>query len=132
MHFVNQTATYSKQRFQQLVIDDPLQYHFTFNWTQTLSQIEEAVKISEHVFKTANGQPAPVKLVAFPMDRNNLLLRLENIGDLFDYPSTATLADTVVYVDLQQLAKDIYFQANGAAIINISSSVEPMSRAFSA
>ena len=37
VHYVNRTATYSKQRFQQLVVDDPLQYHFAFNYTQTKS-----------------------------------------------------------------------------------------------
>lgn len=63
----------------------------------------------------SNGQPVPVKIQVFPMARNMLLLRLENIGDLFDYPSTATLADTVVYVDVNALAKDLYFKANGAS-----------------
>lgn len=33
VHFVNKTQTYSKQRYQQLIIDDPIQYHFAFNFT---------------------------------------------------------------------------------------------------
>jgi hypothetical protein len=97
------------------VIDDPLQYHFAFNWTQTPQVAAPEHSISETVFKTPNGQPAPVKVLTLPVSKNTLLLRVENLADLFDYPPTATLADTVVYVDLQQLAKDLYFKANGAA-----------------
>ncbi len=33
VHFVNKTYTYSKQRFQQLVIEDPVQLNFAFNFT---------------------------------------------------------------------------------------------------
>jgi hypothetical protein len=43
LHFVNLTATYSKQRFQQLVQDDPLQYFFAFNYTtSTISKRKQA------------------------------------------------------------------------------------------
>ncbi len=49
------------------------------------------------------------------MGRNLLFLRLENIADLFDYQSTQTLTDTGVYVDVPQLAKNFFYQANGAS-----------------
>jgi lipase chaperone LimK len=52
-------------------------------------------------------------MISYPMDRNLLLLRVENIADLFDYPANATLDDTVAYVDLNQLARNLYQQANG-------------------
>ena len=56
-----------------------------------------------------------MKAQVFPMDRNTLLLRVENIADLFDYSANAKLSDTVIYVDIPQLAKDLYFKANGAS-----------------
>jgi hypothetical protein len=59
--------------------------------------------------KGANGQPVPVKIQVFPMGRNLLFLRLENIADLFDYQSTQTLTDTGVYVDVPQLAKNFFY-----------------------
>lgn len=60
LHFVNHTATYSKQRFQQLVQDDPLQYHFAFNYTLPealgVEQAEYSVDILEGVVsQTASG-----------------------------------------------------------------------------
>jgi hypothetical protein len=44
--------------------------------------------------------PIPTKIISYPIDRNMLLVRVENIADLFDFPVGATLEDTVVYVDL--------------------------------
>ena len=44
-------------------------------------------------------------------------MRIENIGDLFDYPDNASVTDTTAYVDLQQLAKDIYYKANPSSYL---------------
>jgi hypothetical protein len=63
------------------------------------------------------SQPVPVKVHAFPINRNLLLVRIENIGDLFDYPDNANVTDTTAYVDLQQLAKDIYYKANPSSYL---------------
>ena len=115
LHFANLSATYSKQRFQQLVIDDPLQYSFAFNYTlPTASVAAEEIPLSEDVIKSYGAQPAPVKVHTFPVGRNQLMIRVENIADLFDYPANAKLSDTAVYADIPQLAKDLYFKANGA------------------
>lgn len=117
VHFVNKTQTYSKQRYQQLIIDDPLQYHFAFNYTINPMSTEEDEPVPfglpEGFVKQPNGIPAPIKATSYPMKRNLLLLRVENIGDLFDYPAGSTLQDTVAYVDLNALAKDFWYKANG-------------------
>ncbi len=47
------------------------------------------------------------------MDRNLLLVRVENIADLFDYPAGTTLDATVTYFDLSQLARNLYQYTNG-------------------
>jgi hypothetical protein len=116
VHFVNKTQTYSKQRYQQLSIDDPLQLNFAFNYTITPMSTEEApmtLALPEGIVRQRNGIPAPIKVTSYPMDRNVLMVRIENIGDLFDYPKGATLQDTVAYVDLTALAKDFWYKANG-------------------
>ena len=102
MHFVNKTTTYSKQRLQQLVIDDPLQYNFAFNYTIYTGVGEDLNQdiLRGVVQQTNDAIPAPVKIISYPMDRNLLLVRVENIADLFDYPAGSTLDDTVTYFDL--------------------------------
>lgn len=71
--------------------------------------------MSEQIFKSFGAsQPAPVKVQVFPVARNQITLRVENIADLFDYPTGTRLQDTAVYADIPQLAKDLYFKANGA------------------
>ena len=115
MHFVNKTTTYSKQRLQQLVIDDPLQYNFAFNYTIYTGVGEDLNQdILRGVVKQINDViPAPVKIISYPMDRNLLLVRVENIADLFDYPAGSTLDDTVTYFDLNQLSRNLYQYTNG-------------------
>jgi len=117
VHFVNKTQTYSKQRFQQLVIEDPVQLNFAFNFTVTPMAADaksENLGLPEGIVRVAsNGVPPPIKVTSYPMDRNLLMVRIENVGDLFDYPKNSTLQDTVAYVDLSALAKDFWYKANG-------------------
>lgn len=44
---------------------------------------------------------------------NTLLARFENLADLYDYPATATLDDTVIYLDLDKFARGLYAKVNG-------------------
>lgn len=108
LQFVNMSATYSKQRFTQLTVDDPLQYSFAFNYSiDNSSVLEEQVPIAESAI-TYGAQPAPVKVHAFPIGRNQLMIRVENIADLFDYPANTSVSSTGVYADIPQLAKNLF------------------------
>jgi hypothetical protein len=49
-----------------------------------------------------------------PIAKNKILLRLENLADLFDFPGHE-LKDTAVTFDLQTLANGLYQQVNGAS-----------------
>ena len=42
-----------------------------------------------------------------PYDRNDILVRFENIADLFDYVNL-TLNDTTVYVDVMAFAQELF------------------------
>lgn len=119
VHFVDKTKTYSKQRFQQLVIDDPLQYSFAFNYSITNISATSDIPVShlhQAFLQSPNAVPPPIKIHTYPLQRNLVLVRVANIGDLFDYPVNSTLADTVAYVDLNALAKNFYAQANGNTV----------------
>jgi hypothetical protein len=89
--------------------------NFAFNYT--ISPVSEekpsTLGLPAGIVKQPNGIPAPIKVTSYPMDRNLLMVRIENIGDLFDYPKSATLQDTTAYVDLTALAKDFWYKANG-------------------
>ncbi len=52
-----------------------------------------------------------MKVVTIPVKRNELLIRFENLADLFDYPS-GNIIDTNVYVDVRAYAEDLFAQAN--------------------
>jgi hypothetical protein len=69
--------------------------------------------LSGVVHQSNDGMPVPTKITSYPLDRNVLLVRVENIADLFDYPVGSTLDDTVVYVDLNQWARNMYSYTNG-------------------
>lgn len=77
-------------------------------------EVESNQDLLSGVVKQSNDQvPVPVKIISYPMDRNLLLVRLENIADLFDYPAGSTLDDTLTYFDLSQLARNLYQYTNG-------------------
>jgi hypothetical protein len=57
----------------------------------TSSVVSDVLGLPETIVSQPNGIPAPIKVISYPMDRNLLQVRIENIGDLFDYPNGATL-----------------------------------------
>lgn len=93
------------QRQQQLRVDLPPQYFFAFDYSQS-------------------GKPGPApssnlivesfdkgKYVLFPMARDTLIGRFENIGDLFDHVGpNKTLG--AMQIDLVEFFYSFYFEAN--------------------
>jgi len=87
LQIFNYEKEVSAQRHLQLRQDDPLQYFFQFH-----SQVETGLKSS----KVSNNKLVTlmsgsygdsndaIKINMFPVQKNTILLRLENIGDLFD------------------------------------------------
>ena len=59
--------------------------------------------------------PTSVKYVVFPVSRNQLWLRLENIGDRFDtdrFPNNFDPNDTTIRFPLDQFARNLFARAN--------------------
>ena len=48
----------------------------------------------------------------FPIARNEVLARFENIGDKFDNP-TGQFGNDTLYIDIVKYAFSFYFDANG-------------------
>lgn len=71
---------------------------------------------------TAVQVPYSVKYEVFPMKRNNLFIRLENIGDRFDTDHWGfTPANTTVSFPLDQFAKDLFNSSNHNPKVKLSS-----------
>ena len=86
--FTERKLEISKQRELQLHIDEPLQYFYSFNWTS--SQTEADIEVPEDTEDVKRNKtlevalPKSVKYEVFPINKNQLFVRLENIGDKFD------------------------------------------------
>ena len=104
--------TPSLQRQTQLIVDEPIQYMFAKKFTsddnsclscysQWASPIQEAVQAQTSQF---DGE---LKVHAFPQSKSQILVRLENIADLFDGAPAQ-----VPYFNLKQYATQLYALAN--------------------
>jgi hypothetical protein len=86
--FTELSTDISQQRAVQLKVDDPLQYFFAFNWTssQTEKDIDVPQDLEDVKKKPLADQNAPdsVKYHFFPVGKNQIQVRVENIGDKFD------------------------------------------------
>ena len=122
LHLFDRTVEESAQRYIQMMVDEPLQYFFTFNWTKS----EEAAT-RDHLNLLMqphhdHKQLLPIKYQMFPVKRNTLFIRFENIGDNFDNFNNKTLNDTSLYIDVKDFAERLYhhINANSSELNNIN------------
>lgn len=94
----------SQQRQQQMIVDQPLQLFFAFKYAM------DEVK----------GAKAPVdlsfqgKYIIFPLAKNKILARFENIGDNFD-DEEGIFGNSSQKVDIEKFAQKFYEDANSEA-----------------
>ena len=98
----------SIQRPVQLLTDEPIQQFYTFNY-EINSLFESKKDATKKTSFLTQGDASYYKQILFPVADNELLIRVENIFDLFDGPGE------VLYLDLEGLAKQLWTDANGAA-----------------
>lgn len=91
--------TDSRQRQVQQKTDNPLQVFFALN-------LKSANEQSSACQATNDFASPNVKYVAFPVAKNEILLRLENIGDVYDGAQAQS-------VDAIKLLTKMFLQANG-------------------
>ena len=94
----------------QLLDDEPLQFFYTTDFT--MKAVESNSAHFDNLSKVASvltDFKGDLKLMQFPEERNQVLVRLENLSDLFDGPAPE---ETPTF-DLQAYAVSLYKSANG-------------------
>lgn len=112
MQFTDLTAGPSLQRKQQLLTDEPLQIFYATDYTQNEPTAPNRA-VFEHRRAMASQLDAfdgDLKLLQYPMARNEVIIRLENLSDLFD----GTPSETPMF-DIGSYASSLYASANGGA-----------------
>ena len=66
------------ERYQQIMTDSPLEYFFNFDLEEKMA--EGKIDTLPQTFKES-GINDLIKFVSFPMERNHIQLRLENLSD---------------------------------------------------
>ena len=97
------SKTESVQRRQQLITDEPIQC-FYMKGEQELSTPEDS---QDDINADLLGAVKNLKLHLLPEKRNQILIRLENMSDLFDGTPEST-----PYFDLQSYATNLYAKVN--------------------
>lgn len=95
----------SQQRQQQLLIDQPLQLFFAF----TYKEGKTPKSIPSHLSLADFDEG---KYIVFPLAKNKILARFENVGDKFD-DEEGIFGDGSLKVDINKFAKEFYSDANG-------------------
>jgi hypothetical protein len=97
LQFFDRKSEDSYQRRIQLNIDEPLQYFFSFNFTQNTKSEESIPQTVINPLTATNPLYLPLKQSVFPVAKNSILLRLDHIGDKFDTDYRGlTIDDTTV------------------------------------
>ena len=98
------TKTKSLQRQTQLLVDEPMQYFFAMHYdTSDNFDLGQNYPITT-MLDDFKGE---LKIHMIPQERNRILIRLENIADLFDGTPSET-----PYFDLQTYAQELYSHSN--------------------
>eukprot|EP00347_Sterkiella_histriomuscorum_P016349 403353533 len=119
LQYFNMKQETSFQRNQMLSIDYPLTYYFTNQWQDLNSKnSQDKIKLSQIItssvkYNSYQDVQAPLNMLVYPLDLMSLLIRFENLADLYDYPSNSTLNDTNIEIDVNQVALDLYLAVNG-------------------
>jgi hypothetical protein len=109
MQIFNSAKGQSLQRSQQIKLQDPLQYFFLFEFKESKSMevlTQKHMSLAEAKKDTLFLEQGSIKLL--PVDRNQIIMRVENLADRFDKSSTQTS-----YLNIEKLAKDLYQEING-------------------
>ena len=98
------TKTKSLQRQTQLLVDEPMQYFFAMHYDTSSNSVFGHNQQITNMLEDFKGD---LKIHTIPQERNKILIRLENIADLFDGTPSET-----PYFDLQTYAQELYSHSN--------------------
>jgi len=106
----NSTERQSRQRLVQQRQDDAPHYFFNFDLQKT-AQKGEATTLGKAL--SYAGIKNNVKMVSFPVDRNVITVRLENIADINDLGENPAKGERIAF---KWLLQQMWKSANGADI----------------
>jgi hypothetical protein len=101
----------SLQRSQQIVLQEPLQYFFIFDFKekyQVKKSLQGELKSLIELSKDGFTDQGYYKLL--PVAKNQIILRMENLADRFD-----KLSNQTSYVNIEKLANSLFTEVNGHA-----------------
>jgi len=110
LHIFDLLKSFSKQREQQLRIDIPLQYFFSFDFKEPEDKSKVRESKSKVLLKDAASDGSNDVLVyrAFPMAKNQIMVRFENLADKFDTKTSFM----VRYLNVRKFAQQFFMEAN--------------------
>ena len=95
LQLFNYNTTKSAQRKVQQAVDEPLQYFFSMNQVFPRSMYtQQASYDQDPISQTTSGT---YKYHTYPLSKNSILLRIENIGDIFD----GSIDSQTDYIDIK-------------------------------
>lgn len=99
----------SKQRETQINLEQPLQYSFVFDFKQSGKANKPPTHNAADDIAVKNFlKEGSIRM--YPMAKNQIILRLENLADTFDDRGARTH-----YINLQKYARDLYMDINNGA-----------------
>ena len=109
MQIFNFVTNPSKQRNQQIFIDQPIEYAFGFNYTfpeNFTGKAQDQFKSQIQLFQ-GNQSISSLTYHVLPLDQNKILVRFENLADRFDH-----LQQDTKFVNVKKFATQFYKEAN--------------------
>lgn len=105
MQIFDQVKGHSNQRSQQINIDQPLQYFFSFDYKLDKSALTKRYRSQTAVSGSNFARQGTYR--AFPLQKNQILVRFENLADRFDAQSNSS-----EFVNVDSFARDLYIEVN--------------------
>lgn len=111
---------HSLQREQQINIQQPPLYYFAFDYSRSLRQ-QIANKKDQKLFtfsrELGEGLKGNATYRLFPLGKNEVLVRFENLADAFDIVNEQALAelDLAQQVNVTAFANELFTEVNGKA-----------------
>ncbi|CDW74355.1 glycosyl hydrolases family 38 protein [Stylonychia lemnae] len=114
LQFLERANDFSYQRTEQIVIDEPLELFFTnkVDFPKSSKQSKQS-GIDKILYQLDLNLPQTLKVIPFPLQRNQILLRVENIGDKFDTDyRSLSIDDTSITFDILDFAVRLFNASN--------------------
>ena len=106
MQIFDYTKDHSLQRQEQILIDQPLEYLFAFQYDKEGKPKAPSGSLAQIQYLAEGEKENVVTYHTFPLGRNKILARFENMNDRFDND------ETVQWLDMETFAKSFYQSSN--------------------